>query len=310
MSMSFKTRLLLLIIRLTGMDGSPRLLGVEKVRERINKMARPAPLNDARLASIRDQAMDGPGGKLGLRIYTPKGEGPHPLLVFFHGGGFVVGDLNSHDDLCRRLAAQAGRVVVSVDYRLAPEHPFPAASDDCLAATRWAADHARELRADPARIVVAGDSAGGNLAAVTALRLRDEAGPRLSGQLLYYPVTDYFDPGTPSYRENAEGRLLTREAMVWFWEQYLSNPTQAADPRACPLRAPDLAGLPPALVLTAGLDPLRDEGEAYAQRMKAAGVEAHLTRYPHSIHGFMSMTGFFRESEPGLQESCAWLQGR
>ena len=153
-----------------------------------------------------------------MRIYTPRGTGPFPLLVFFHGSGFVLCSLDTHDGMCRNLCAGAGCVVASVDYRLAPEHKFPAGIEDCLHATRWAAAHAAELGADPARIAVGGDSAGGNMAAVTALRVRDEGGPALCGQLLLYPVTDYHTPGTPSYEENAEGYGLTRDTMKWFWD--------------------------------------------------------------------------------------------
>jgi acetyl esterase len=169
-------------------------------------------IDDARRVMI-----EGPGGLLTLRIYTPKGAGPFPLMVFFHGSGFVLCSLDTHDGMCRNLAAGIGCVVVSVDYRLAPEHKFPAGPDDCLAATRWAAAHAAELGVDPARILLAGDSAGGNMAAVTALRVRDEGGPALVGQMLLYPVTDYHTPGTPSYAENAEGYGLTRDTMESFW---------------------------------------------------------------------------------------------
>jgi acetyl esterase len=191
--------------------------------------------------------------------------------VFFHGGGFVVCDLNTHDAICRNLCAGAGCLVVSVDYRLAPEHRFPAAHDDCHAAVRWAAAHARELGADPKRVAVGGDSAGGLLAAATALRLRDEGAPRLAGQLLLYPATDLSTPATASMTEYAEGYGLVAADLPWFWEKYLSNPLDAADPRASPLRAPNLRGLPPAMKLTAECDPLRDEGERYAERLLDAG---------------------------------------
>ncbi|MBV9777387.1 MAG: alpha/beta hydrolase, partial [Acetobacteraceae bacterium] len=175
------------------------------------------------IAGAEDRAINGPGGPLGLRVYTPLGQGPFPLLVFFHGSGFVVCSLDTHDAMCRNLCAGAGCVVVSVDYRLAPEHKFPAAPDDCLRATRWAGANAASLGADPARIAVGGDSAGGNLAAVTALRVRDEGGPALCAQLLVYPVTEYWDAGMPSYAENAEGYGLTRDGMKWFWDHYLEN---------------------------------------------------------------------------------------
>jgi acetyl esterase len=234
---------------------------------RIAVMAPPADI-----AGVREQTIDGPGGPLRLRMYTPHGAGPFPLLVFFHGSGFVLCSLDTHDGMCRNLCAGAGCVVASVDYRLAPEHKLPAGLGDCLHATRWAALRAVELGADPTRIAVGGDSAGGNMAAVTAIRVRDEGGPALCGQLLLYPVTDYHTPGTPSYEEDAEGYGLTRDTMKWFWAHYLNDESQSAHPHASPLRAPDLSGLPPALVITAEYDPLRDEGELYAARLRTTGV--------------------------------------
>ncbi|MCA8930007.1 MAG: alpha/beta hydrolase, partial [Alphaproteobacteria bacterium] len=182
------------------------------------------------MAQVAEQHIDGPGGQLKLRIYTPKGQGPFPLMVFFHGSGFVLCTLDTHDGMCRHLADGIGCVVVSVDYRLAPEHKFPAGPDDCLAATRWAAANAAALNVDAGRIMVAGDSAGGNMAAVTALRVRDEGGPALCGQMLLYPVTDYHSPGTPSYEENADGYGLTRATMEWFWDHYLTDPSEADSP--------------------------------------------------------------------------------
>src|SRR3954462_2633701 len=187
------------------------------------------------VAHVVNRDMQGPGGSLALRIYTPLGQGPFPLMVFFHGSGFVVCSLDTHDGMCRNLCAGSGCVVVSVDYRLAPEAKFPAATDDCLAATRWAVANAAALGADPGRVLVAGDSAGANLAAVTALRVRDEGGPRLAGQLLIYPVMAYYTRGTRSYRENGEGYLLTREVMKFFWVSYLSHADQARSAQAAPL---------------------------------------------------------------------------
>lgn len=276
---------------------------------RIALMAPPA-----EIASVEERTIDGPGGKLRLRVYTPPPDtpqdtGPFPLLVFFHGSGFVLCSLDTHDGMCRNLCAGAGCVVVSVDYRLAPEHKFPAGIEDCLHATRWAAAHAAELGADPARIAIAGDSAGGNMAAVTALRLRDEGGPVLCGQLLLYPVTDYHTPGTPSYEENAEGYGLTRDTMKWFWAHYLSDPSEGAYPHASPLRALDLSGLPPALVITAEYDPLRDEGEFYAGKLRNSGVPAALTRYDGVNHGFMFWVGIVDKAGTAMNEACSWLRG-
>jgi acetyl esterase len=262
----------------------------------------------AEIARVREETIAGPGGPLRIRIYTPHGTGPFALLVFFHGSGFVLCSLDTHDGMCRNLSAGADCVVASVDYRLAPEHKFPAGIEDCLHATRWAAAHAASLGADPGRIAVAGDSAGGNMAAVTALRLRDEGGPALKGQLLMYPVTDYHTPGTPSYAENAEGYGLTRDTMQWFWDHYLSDPSEAADPHAAPLRARDLSDLPPALVITAEYDPLRDEGELYAEKLRAAGVPTALTRYDGVNHGFMFWVGVVDKAGAAMNEACQWLR--
>jgi acetyl esterase len=190
---------------------------------RIRLMA-PAP----DVGAVTEHSVPGPGGELRLRIYRPAGSGPFPLLAFFHGSGFVLCSLDTHDGMCRHLCSGAGCVVVSVDYRLAPEHKFPAGLDDCVYATRWIAEHAAELDGEADRLAVCGDSAGGNLAAATSLRLRDEAGPPLLGQLLIYPVTDYHTPGTPSYRDNAEGYGLTRDTMVWFWDRRCGRRTWAA----------------------------------------------------------------------------------
>jgi acetyl esterase len=271
---------------------------------RIALMAPPADI-----AGVREQTIDGPGGPLRIRTYTPHGTAPFPLLVFFHGSGFVLCSLDTHDGMCRNLCAGAGCVVASVDYRLAPEHKFPAGIEDCLHATRWAAAHATELGATSMPIAVAGDSAGANIAAVTALRIRDEGGPALCGQLLLYPVTDYHTPGTPSYEENAEGYGLTRDTMKWFWAHYLSDDSEGGHPYASPLRAPDLSGLPAALVITAEYDPLRDEGEFYAERLRTAGVPTALTRYDGVNHGFMFWVGVVDKAGVAMNEAGDWLRG-
>ncbi len=260
--MSVDPQIQALLDRGTGVPATHTLPVAEARRlyeARIAVMAPPA-----EVAKVAQRSVDGPGGPIALRIYTPSGSGPFPLMVFFHGSGFVLCSLDTHDGMCRNLAAGIGCVVLSVDYRLAPEHKFPAGLDDCLTATRWAAAHAAELSADPARIMLAGDSAGGNMVAVTALRVRDEGGPALVGQMLLYPVTDYHTPGTPSYVENADGYGLTRDTMEWFWAHYLNDAAEAVHPYASPLRAPDLADLPAAYVMSAEYDPLRDEAERYA----------------------------------------------
>jgi acetyl esterase len=260
------------------------------------------------VASVEDRFIPGPAGDLPVRVYIPKGRGPFPIVIFFHGGGWVLGDLDTHDPFCPALCAGAGCVVVSVGYRLAPEHRFPAASDDALAATRWVAAHTAEIGGDPARIALAGDSAGGNLATVTTLRACDEGGPVLRGQLLICPVVGYHTPPTPSYVENAEGYGMTREAMVWFWEQYLADAAQATHPHAVPLVAPDLRGLPPALVITAEYDVLRNEGERYVERLRAAGVPARVSRYDGVHHRFAELIGILDQAAKARDEMCAWLR--
>jgi acetyl esterase/lipase len=253
-----------------------------------------------------DRDLPGPGGAVPVRIYRPASDTPLPVVVYFHGGGWVIGDITSHDTPCHRLAAGVPAVVVSVDYRLAPEHRFPAAVEDCDAVTAWVAAHAAELGADPTRLAVAGDSAGGNLAAVTARRARDRGDPPIAFQLLIYPCTD-MTRALPSHVENGTGYLLDADAMSWFIAHYLDG----ADPRqpdASPLHAEDLAGLPPALVLTAGFDPLRDEGEAYASRLREAGVPATTSRYDGMIHGFYGLDSIFDAAKEATAETVAALR--
>ena len=276
---------------------------------RVQMAARDIPgLRKPEVGSVVQRDMQGPGGSLPLRIYTPDGEGPFPLMVFFHGSGFVVCSLDTHDPMCRNLCVGSNCVVVSVDYRLAPEHKFPAAPDDCLAATRWVADNAAALNGDGGKIIVAGDSAGGNLAAVTALRIRDEGGPRLCGQMLIYPVTDYYQPGTPSMTENAEGYGLTRDGMIWFWNHYVRSAADGVHPHAAPLRASTLAGLPPALVATAEYDPLRDEGEYYADALAKVGVPVEMKRWPGMNHGFFFFPGIVDVSGAAMDDACVWAR--
>ncbi len=278
----------------------------EQAREMIMQMRELAGPPEP-VARVEDRVAATAAGPIPVRIYTPEAAGPLPMLVYFHGGGWVIGNLETVDAPCRALANRAGCLIVSVDYRLAPEHKFPAAAEDCYAATRWAAEHAAELGGDPARIAVGGDSAGGNLAAVVALMARERGGPRLAYQLLIYPVTNY-DFSTPSYQENAEGYLLTKNAMVWFWDHYLRQPSDWEHPYASPLRAADLRGLPPAFVITAEYDPLRDEGEAYADRLRQAGVPTELRRYDGMIHGFFQMAGVFDQGKKVIADAAAALR--
>ncbi|EYB67202.1 alpha/beta hydrolase [Deinococcus phoenicis] len=283
-------------------------LPVEVVRQGIAASLHLMPTSDAPVAQVENRTIPGPAGELPIRVYTPQGQGPFPLVVYFHGGGWTICTLDTHDPICRELCAGAGAVVVSVDYRLAPEHPFPAAPDDCFAATRWVAEHAAELGGEPERIAVAGDSAGGNLAAVVALRARDEGGPALRGQLLIYPSTDLLGE-TASRRENGQGYGLTTEDMHWFRGHYLADEAHAAHPHASPSQAENLSNLPPALVITAEYDPLRDEGEDYARALQAAGVDTRFTRYDGMHHGFFGGVGVYDQTRTALDEANAWLRG-
>ena len=260
------------------------------------------------MAAVSDRVVPGPTGDIPVRVYVPTtAPGPRPVLVYFHGGGWVIGSIDTHDGNVRAVAEGSGVTVVSVGYRLAPEHPFPAAIDDSVAAVRWVVDNAADLDVDPSRLAVGGDSAGGNLAAVAALELRDTP-VDVRFQLLVYPVTDG-TMGHPSVDENAEGYFLTKATMAWFWEQYVGDGDWTG-PRVSPLHAPGeaLAGLPPALVITAEYDPLRDEGEAYATRLAAAGVEVTTTRYDQMIHGFFSMRDLVPEGKAAVDQACEALR--
>ncbi len=247
------------------------------------------------VARIEDRVIPGSAGDIPVRIYTPDAPEPRPVIAFFHGGGFVICSVETHDGLARRLTNATGAVVVSVEYRLAPEARCPAAAEDCYAATQWVHEHAAELGADPARLIVAGDSAGGNLTAVVALMAREQGGPPIAHQVLVYPVIDAACDA-PSYTENAEGYFLEATGMRWFWDHYLGPDGDGSHHHASPIRASDLSGLPPAVVITAEFDPLRDEGEAYAEALRAAGVPVTVQRYDGMIHGFVSMPMLFPEA--------------
>lgn len=256
---------------------------------------------------IEDLSIEGPAGRLSLRLYYPDAEGPLPITLYLHGGGFVFGSPQMHDNVCRCLANRAASLVVSVDYRLAPEAKFPAALDDSLAALNWVVSHARSLGGDPGRIAIAGDSAGGNLAAAIANIDAQNAAPTLCHQVLLYPVTDCrFD--SPSYRARGEDYFLTTEMMQWYWNQYLPDQSAANDPRASPLRATLSPAVAPATVITAEYDPLCDEGEAYAQALRAAGVTARLHRWDGQIHGFASMLGIIDAADEALSVAATALQ--
>lgn len=259
------------------------------------------------VGNVTDQSIPGPAGDLPIRLYRPKGSGPFPALVYFHGGGWVLGDLENTDAACRALTNMAQCLVISVNYRKAPEHRFPAALDDAYAAVQWVVKNAASIDGDPQRVAVGGESAGGNLAAVVCLRARDQGDPLPIYQALIYPVTNYaFD--TLSYEENADNPALSRDTMRWFWQQYLPDEQAGQQPYASPLRAPDLSGLPPAVIITAEYDPLRDEGEAYAQRLRDAGVPVVSSRYSGMIHLFFRLTPLLEPARKALIEVAAGLR--
>jgi acetyl esterase len=281
--------------------GQPEIsrLSVQEARALARKRSLPA----GPAADVSERRMSTGATDLRLRIYKPQSaHGELGGLLFFHGGGFVTGDLEGHDALCRQLALGAGCAVVSVDYRLAPEHKFPCAVDDAYAATCWVHEHAEELGIDRRRLGVAGDSAGGSLAAVVARLAKEQRNPTLLFQLLLYPVTDLRSFDTESYLQNATGMFLTRDAMRWFAQHYLSSDQDANDSRASPLCAQDLSGMPPALIVIGTHDPLRDEGGAYAELLASAQNQVKLLCYPGMIHGFVSMYAFLDKGREALRE--------
>lgn len=280
-------------------------ISVEEARARYNASqlgGKPEPV-----ARVEDQQISGPEGPLRIRLYTPEGTGPFPVLVYFHGGGWVLGNIEGSDTLCRALTNAANCVVVSVDYHLAPEYKFPVPAEDCYAATQWVASNTAAFNGDETRIAVGGDSAGGNLAAAVCQMARDRSGPNLVYQLLIYPITGYI-PNTPSYQENGEHYYLTRAGMVWFWNHYLGNEEGGKNPYAAPLQAQNLNGLPSTMVITAEYDPLRDEGELYANHLQEAGIPTTVIRYPGMIHGFVRMGGAIDQSKKAIDDIAQQLR--
>jgi acetyl esterase len=278
------------------------------------------------MAGLREQVggiesfdVESPDGSVSIRLYTPflrtedldrsPSTGGRPVALYFHGGGWVMGSVETHDNICRRLSNEAKCIVISAEYRLAPEHKYPAALNDCYAATCWAAQRHAEFGGDPQRIFVTGDSAGANLATAVCLRARDEQGPALAGQVLVYPITDCcFD--TPSYVANAHGYMLTRDTMQWFWNHYLPEGNDGRHCYQSPLRATSLAGLPPALVVTCEFDPLLDEGRAYADRLAAEGVPTTYIEEKGMIHGYLRRLDSFRRAQQTMRDIAAWINGR
>jgi acetyl esterase len=275
--------------------GEARLQAIDRFKPPATGVAEP-------VASVEDRRIPGPAGEIPVRVYTPDAPSPRPAMVYLHGGGWVICNLDTHDVICRAIARRAGATVVSVDYRLAPEAKFPAAVDDCYAATAWVAAHSQDLGIDRGRISVGGDSCGGNLATVVSMKSRDEQGPPVALQVMVYPVTDLSSFGTASYEEFAESHQLTKAMMVWFRAQYLARAEDGLNPWASPLLAGDLSGLPPALIITAECDPLRDEGEAYASRLEQAGVAVTCTRYDGMIHPFFSLSGAIPRGLDAIQQ--------
>lgn len=260
------------------------------------------------IGEVFDRTIPGPAGDLSIRVYRPVDAGEAtPCMLFFHGGGWVIGTIDTHDLVCRALCEAMDATVVSVDYRLAPEHPFPAAPDDCEAATRWVAEHGAEIGVDGSRLAVCGDSAGGNLAAVVTQRCR--TGPTIAAQALVYPATDMSDRTRPSLLDNAEGYLLTSAAMEWFYGHYLTDESDVTSPDASPLLG-DVTALPPALVLTAEFDPLRDEGQAYAEALVAAGNHAEHVCYDGQVHTFFTQIGFMEASADAVARIAEFVRDR
>jgi acetyl esterase len=261
------------------------------------------------IGKVEDRKIPGPGGEIPIRIYTPVGGGAGalPAVVFFHGGGFVIGDLNTHDALCRQLSNEAKARVIAVDYRLAPENKFPAAADDCFAALKWVASQASAIGVDANRIAVCGDSAGGNLSAVVCQLAKHAGGPQIVYQVLMYPTT-IAHAKTDSMKAFEKGYFLEREAMDWFFDAYVPKGHDLKDPKLAPFYG-DVRGLPPAYVITAGFDPLKDEGKHYADKMAAAGVPVSYKDYPALVHGFFNMSGVVPQAKDAIQDVAAKLKG-
>ncbi|PYE55218.1 alpha/beta hydrolase [Deinococcus yavapaiensis] len=294
---------------LLQMAAAPQPNGLEEMRAAVHASAARTPKRSVEVARTRDLTIPGPASELPARLYTPTGAGPFPLTLFFHGGGFVAYSLETHDHVTRELCANANTAVLSVDYRLSPEHKYPAAVDDAYAAVLWAAEHATELGADGRRFALAGDSAGGNLCLAVAQRVRDEGGPNLAAQLLIYPAADFVNTERyASRRENADGFFLTEERMHFFAGAYLADPTHGSHPHVSALHAANFRGFPPTLVMTAEFDPLRDEGAALVDAINEEGGRAALLPGPGMIHGFANMTGLSPAAASLMDQAGSWLR--
>ncbi len=277
---------------------------------RATDLSRYARVPSQPVRAVADRIIEGPRGALRMRIYHPERDGTRPAIVFFHGSGFVICSIETHDGMCRALCRESGAIVVSVDYALAPEHPFPAGPDDSLAATTWVFENAAHIGADPDRVALAGDSAGAAMALVTALRLRDCGGARPRALLLAYPVGGYPDPEPPSWAERGHGCGLTANAMRWFWDHYLPDPADRRHPHASPLAATNWRDLPAAYVMTAEYDILRDEGEAIAAKLANGGSDVTVIRYADMNHGFLSWVGLLDRADEAMTTASRWLEAR
>ncbi len=288
--------------------GAPPMWELPPAEARANAETNFQAFNDPMPAGvvIDDRKIPGPEGDIPVKVFTPSDDGPWPLLVYFHGGGWVIGSPATHAKLCAELAAGAGAVVVSVDYRLAPEHPAPAPLDDCVAAAKWAVENAGELNATAGRWAIAGDSAGANLAAASCIRLRDEGGPLPVFQLLLYGVFQR-DLETESMQANGEGMILERRTMEWFWEQYLSGGASAGDPLLSPVNA-SLEGVPPARLIVGTLDPLLDDSHRFAEALEKAGVPVVLSEYPDQPHLFLQLSEMLDAGKQGVAEAVMALR--
>jgi acetyl esterase len=305
-----EARALLDLMEKVAQDGRPALTDMPYAEGRaaVNKMSEDSEVEPMKVAAAIDGGLPGPVGEIRFRRYRPLGadEGPLPTLIYYHGGGFVIGSLETHDSTCRRLSNKSRCQVIAIDYRLSPEHPFPAPMDDGLAAFRHIRDNAGAFDADPRRLAVGGDSAGGEMSAVVAQACRDAGEPGPALQMLIYPVTDFLNESA-SRRSFAEGYFLTKKLIDYFWRAYVPGEIDRTDVRISPLLAKDFKGLPPAFVLTAGYDPLRDEGRAYANRLIDAGVKTTYVNYPGTIHGFFSLTRFLSQGLKANDEAAAVL---
>ncbi len=297
------------LLKLSELSPHPKDLSEVKVAELREWFEKRRHGRMVSLPKVEDRRIPGPAGEILVRIYYPPNPGPLPVIVYYHGGGWVVGSIGTHDVLTRYLAKTSGAIVVSADYRLAQEHPFPAAVEDTYAALQWVSREASTFGGDPDEVFVAGDSAGGNLAAVVCLKAKDLHGPGIRGQVLLYPATNLSSLDTPSIHHFGKGYFLTKEAMEWLISRYVPEPQERTNPYVSPLLARDLGGLPPALVITAQFDPLRDEGEAYGERLREAGVPAEVVRFPGMIHGFARFVGLLPQAEEALDRVGAWIEG-